>query len=152
MSDSLEPSSLPPSSVAPLRRQPVKLPSVWVHFFWSVAVLVLLTIGSWLFVKSFGKINDSIPTGSIQVEARPLPPQSDTLAGSSEALPDLLDGDVPLDTNPTEALLGAAPPIPVQAPPKAPRGTLRINGEIVGPAESLPPAPFGGPLTHYRRM
>jgi len=162
------------------RREPVKLPSIWLHLFWALSTLMFLAIGGWAFLKSFGNETDAVPKGIVQVETQPLPPQSDSLAGSASALPDLLEGDVPNNINPTETLLGSLgssnenslktpevdalgnpinndannslvgvpdllePELDTTATRPAPRGALIINGEVITPAVSLPPAPIGG--------
>ncbi len=162
------------------RRKPVKLPSIGLHLFWALSTMMFLGVGGWAFLKSFGSETDAVPQGIVEVEAQPLPPQSDSLEGNSDTLPDLFEGEVPDDVNPTETLLGGvqAPgtkpatrsdvdalgnplsedpntdlfgpaeivnSVPSETTPiTTPRGALIINGEVITPAISLPPAPIGG--------
>lgn len=118
----------------------------------------ILMIGIWVYVEAFGDPKSSIPTGIIEVDAQPLPPESDTLAGSSAYLPDLLEGDVPQNVNPTAILqtrpttdaLGNPLPGSINVPSansatdqNSGSRTIMINGQTIGGA-ALPPAPISG--------
>lgn len=142
----------------PTRRARISLPSIWAHLFWAIAVMGIMTIGIWVYVETFGDPKSSIPIGTIQVDAQPLPPESDTLAGSSANLPDLLEGDVPQNVNPTTILqtpptidaLGNPLPGTTNQPPENPAfdensgsQTIMINGQMIS-GGALPPAPISG--------
>jgi len=65
---------------------------------------VILSVVS-LSTKFLGQASDARSAGVIPIAAPPLPPASDTLEASSEALPDLLAGEVAANVNPTETII-----------------------------------------------
>ncbi len=147
------------------RRARVKLPSIWTHLFWSVATFFMLIIGAWIFIEAFGDTKSVVSDGAILVDPQLMPAESDTLAGSSNTLPDLLDGDVPRNINPTTLLnnrsrvdaLGNPLPNTNRQNPDSPLLTgsqqkvttptrpITINGRPINiNASALPPAPIMG--------
>jgi len=142
------------------------------------ALLVMCTIavilGTLSIVTNFlGQESDAKSKGSIAIAPPPLPPASDTLEATSEALPDLLAGDVAENTNPTETIASATLPktstdalgnaiqtppsntalsIPIESnaalattsPSSGPR-VITIDGKpINGTQSALVPAPISG--------
>lgn len=137
-------------------RQAVKLPSIWAHLFWAFALLIILSASAWIYSEAFGLSDARVPHRYVAIDSQPQPPESDTLAGQSQALPDLLDGDVPMNVNPTTLLGGGALGLDVdalgnpvgdarntQSAPDTSR-TIRINGQPISTTASLPPAPIPG--------
>lgn len=134
------------SSVMVVKRAPRKLPSVRRHILRAIAVLVLvLGVGAAL-VFLLSDPSDAIAKGEVRLDPVPLPPASDSLDGTSEALPDLLEGIVPDGENPTENLDALGNPIrspdamvgpetsdrrPVTPPPVRPTPTDRPGPKTI---------------------
>jgi polysaccharide deacetylase 2 family uncharacterized protein YibQ len=138
------------------------LPSRKKHVLLVLSFLTVIIAGGYVLTDVFGNETDAEVKGTVDVAAMPLPPASDSLDGNSEALPDLLAGDVPENVNPTEIAgpqtdaLGnpvnangpAAPSTqtstsaPVSA--SGPR-TITINGKPINQSDTaLVPAPIAG--------
>jgi len=143
------------------RRAMEPLPSRKKHVLLVLSFLTLIVAGGYLLTNVFGNANDAEVKGTVKVAPLPLPPASDTLAGDSEALPDLLAGEVPENVNPTEIVtpkvdaLGnpvaestAENILPARTPqPAATSGprTITIDGApIDGSGSALVPAPISG--------
>ena len=86
------------------RRAMEPLPSRKKHLLLALSFLTLIIAGGYVLTSTFGDIQDAKVKGTVQVAPMPLPPASDTLGGDSEALPDLLAGEVPENVNPTEII------------------------------------------------
>ena len=144
------------------RRAMEPLPSRKKHMLLVLSFLTLVVAGGYLLTNLFGNVNDAEVKGTVEVAPMPLPAASDTLDGDSEALPDLLAGEVPENVNPTEVVkpkvdaLGNPTNSPTISPtlPKAsspqptttsgPR-TITIDGApINGSSSALVPAPISG--------
>ena len=86
------------------RRYMQPLPSRRKHIL-LVACFLAVILGSLsIFTNFLGSSEDAKSVGKLAIDPPPLPPESDTLAASSNALPDLLAGDVPDKANPTETI------------------------------------------------
>ena len=144
------------------RRAMEPLPSRKKHLLLALSFLTLIVAGGYLVTNFLGNASDAEVKGIVSVAPMPLPPASDTLDGDSEALPDLLAGEIPENVNPTEIVepkvdaLGNpfnAPksdtPLPINPSPQpaataGPR-TITIDGApIDGSASALVPAPISG--------
>jgi len=144
------------------RRAMEPLPSRKKHMLLVLSFLTLVIAGGYLLTSFFGNANDAEVKGTVQVAPMPLPPASDSLGGDSEALPDLLAGEIPENVNPTQietpkvdALgnpVGATElektlpitPSPQPASRLGPR-TITIDGApIDGSGSALVPAPISG--------
>ena len=148
------------------RRSLEPLPSRKKHALLVVSFLTVIISAAAFLTTFLGNANDAEVKGTIDVAAMPMPPASDTLGGDSQALPDLLAGEVPANVNPTLAAKPAvdalgnpigtqnsAAPLPVvlsgQAPSTSgassgPR-TITIDGApIDGSSAGLVPAPISG--------
>lgn len=79
-------------------------PSLWRHVFGMFATLVAATALTLAYVEYYGDETDAIPSQDVRLAPIPQPAESDTLNGTSTALPDLLGEEVPLGANPTESL------------------------------------------------
>lgn len=144
------------------RRAMEPLPSRKKHVLLALSFLTLIIAGGYILTSTFGNAHDAEVKGTVQVAPLPLPPASDTLGGDSEALPDLLAGEVPENVNPTEIIkpktdalgnpLGQTKvesPLPTisSALPSSPSGprTITIDGApIDGSDAALVPAPISG--------
>ena len=127
------------SSVQIVRRQSTRMPSILRNIFRALIVLVLIPLALFAAFKLSGNEKDAIATGEVSIDPVPLPPASDTLGGTTEALPDLLDGEVPDNVNPTEILDALGNPVASQTPSDLAGGT---NGQ--SPETMIPqPAPSG---------
>ena len=143
------------------RRVMEPLPSRRKHALLAVSFLTVLIAGGYLLTRSIGNANDATAKGAVAIAPMPLPPSSDTLAGNSESLPDLLAGEIPENVNPTEALkpsvdalgnpIGSARPqnVTITTAPQNPSSTgprtITIDGApIDGSASPLVPAPISG--------
>lgn len=138
------------------------LPSRKKHLLLALCFLTLIIAGAYLLTNIFGNANDAKVKGTVEVAPMPLPPASDTLGGDSEALPDLLAGEVPENVNPTEIVkpevdalgnpLGGSQLETTQTvlTPPQPRSTsgprtIMIDGApIDGGGSPLVPAPISG--------
>ena len=148
------------------RRSMEPLPSRKKHVLLAFCFVTLFVGGGYLLTNVFGNANDAEVKGSVQVAPMPLPPASDTLGGDSEALPDLLAGEIPENVNPTEIVkpevdalgnpVGASVDTPKEPSPlptvatqqptttSGPR-TITIDGApIDGSGSALIPAPISG--------
>lgn len=93
------------------RRSMQPLPSRKKHILLALCTVAVI-LGSISIITNFlGQERDARSTGSIAIAPPPLPPASDTLSASSEALPDLLAGDVEENINPTEIIAKPTPNI-----------------------------------------
>ena len=84
------------------RRAMEPLPSRKKHALLVACFLTVILAGGYLLTSSVGNENDATVKGTVSVAPMPLPPSFETLGGDTEALPDLLAGDVPVNVNPTE--------------------------------------------------
>lgn len=144
------------------RRAMEPLPSRKKHLLLALSFLTLIFAGGYILTSVFGNANDAEVKGTVEVAPMPLPPASDTLGGDSEALPDLLAGEVPENVNPTEIVkpevdalgnpVGGAQPettptiitSPQPLSTSGPR-TITIDGApIDGSGSALVPAPISG--------
>jgi len=144
------------------RRAMEPLPSRKKHLLLAVSFLTVIVASGYLITNFLGNANDAEVKGIVEVAPMPLPPASDTLDGNSEALPDLLAGEIPENVNPTvietpkvDALgnpVGTAKvetvlpvtPSPQPASRSGPR-TITIDGApIDGSDSALVPAPISG--------
>ncbi|MEP3890130.1 MAG: divergent polysaccharide deacetylase family protein [Hellea sp.] len=145
------------------RRSLEPLPSRKKHALLVVSFLTIIISAAAFLTTFLGNANDAEVKGSIDVAAMPMPPASDTLGGDSQALPDLLAGDVPINVNPTRTIKPAvdalgnpigpqnnAAPLPVVITGQAPSSssgprTITIDGApIDGSSAGLVPAPISG--------
>ena len=86
------------------RRYMQPLPSRKKHAL-LVTCMITVVLGTlWIANNSIGKTEDAHSKGVIAIAPPPLPVESDTLAATSDALPDLLAGEIKEGTNPTEAI------------------------------------------------
>jgi len=136
------------------------LPSRKKHMLLVLSFLTLIVAGGYLLTNFIGNANDAEVKGMVEVAPMPLPPASDTLDGDSEALPDLLAGEVPENVNPTEiakpkldalgnpvnaANTEASLPLTNASQPTSTTGpqTITIDGApIDGSGSALVPAPI----------
>lgn len=86
------------------RRYMQPLPSRRKHILLVACCLAVIFGSLSIFTNFLGSSEDAKSVGKLAIAPPPLPPESDTLAASSDALPDLLAGDVPDKVNPTETL------------------------------------------------
>ena len=149
------------------RRAMQPLPSRKKHLLLAVSFLTVIAAGAYGLTALIGNPSDADVIGDIAVAPMPLPPESDSLAGNSEALPDLLAGDVPLNVNPTAIappeekpkrdalgnLVGggtaSSEPETTVLTPASPNisgpRTITIDGApLDGSGSALPPAPISG--------
>ena len=164
MSDSFQKGSL-----TYIRRREARLPSVRRHLTTALVSMILAVSAIWLGFHFVGDPDDAKAVGQVSIDAMPLPEPTDSLNGEGTALPDLLEGQVPQNVNPTEHLgslqvdaLGnpvtaqsgnglagptanpnPAPVLPIVSGPK----TILIDGQPIGggvgfPTSALPRAPF----------
>lgn len=91
-----------------VRRKEAKLPSIPRHGLAAIMVLTLAGLAVFSSIKVLGNPSDALAGGQMAMQAAPLPALSDSLDGESEALPDLLAGEVALNENPTEGLQASA--------------------------------------------
>ena len=87
------------------RRYMQPLPSRKKHALLVACTLTVILSVISLSAKFLGQASDARSAGAIPIAAPPLPPASDTLEASSEALPDLLAGEVAANVNPTETIV-----------------------------------------------
>ena len=155
------------------RRYMQPLPSRKKHILLVLCTLAVIFGTISIMTNFLGQERDALSTGSIAIAPPPLPPASDTLSASSEALPDLLAGDVEENVNPTEIIenptaniaaittdaLGnsiTSIPSPQSAPTILPQAqitqpssrgphVITIDGKpIDGSSSALVPAPIAG--------
>jgi len=135
-----------------IRREPKKLPSVWQHLFAAATLLIFTWLGFTLAKYAFGDAADAIAHNELSIDPIPLPPVASSLDGNSEVLPDLLEGEVAANTNPTESLdaLGNAPGGLAGSRPTADTAasgpkTIMIDGQTIsGASAALAKAPIPG--------
>ena len=147
------------------------LPSRKKHLLLAVSFLTVIAAAAYGLTQFLGNPKDAEVKGTVAVAPMPMPPASNTLDGNSEALPDLLAGDVPPNVNPTvtespkvdalgnplggnpeagnpaddkqapTVLPAAAPSQPITTGPR----TIMIDGApIDGSSAALVPAPISG--------
>ena len=154
------------------RRAMQPLPSRKKHLLLAVSFMTVIGTAAYGLTSLMGNANDAEVKGTVAVAPMPMPPASDTLNGETEALPDLLAGDVPPNVNPTEfskpsvdALgnpIGGSVPKPAilpvspqsQTSTTGPR-TITIDGApIDGSSAALVPAPISGltKMSSYGRV
>ena len=144
------------------RRALEPLPSRKKHALLVMSFLTVIIASASFLTTFLGNANDAEVKGTIDVAAMPLPPASDTLGGESDALPDLLAGEVPDNVNPTIAIkpavdalgnpvgtAGNSAELPVVISPQSPASsaprTITIDGApIDGSGSGLVPAPISG--------
>ena len=86
------------------RRYMQPLPSRKKHAL-LVTCMITVVLGTlWIATNFIGKVDDARSKGVIAIAPPPLPAESDTLAATSDALPDLLAGEVKENANPTEVI------------------------------------------------
>ena len=141
------------------------LPSRKKHLLLAVSFVTLVAAAAYGMTQFLGNPTDAEVKGHVAVAPMPLPPASDTLGGESDALPDLLAGEVPLNVNPTAAAppkrdaLGnpidsndtspPTAPVTIALSPSSPNTsgprTITIDGApIDGSSAALAPAPIAG--------
>jgi len=150
------------------RRYMEPLPSRKKHALLVACTLtVILSVVS-MSANFLGQASDARSEGAIPIAPPPLPPESDTLAASSEALPDLLAGEVAANVNPTETITQAEtgaldalgnpvastpsqqlatvlPVAPLTSPSSTGPRVITIDGKpISGTQSALVPAPIAG--------
>jgi len=137
------------------RRHSQPLPSRGKHAILAMSIFTFLIAGTVIATTFLGNAKDADVFGSVAVAAIPLPPPSDSLNGTSEALPDLLEGEVPDNANPTvaiDALGNAIEPTTIKVTPSSSSvptrsgpQTIMIDGAPIGGNTSpLVPAPISG--------
>ena len=84
------------------RRYMQPLPSRKKHALLATSIITVVLGTLWIATNFLGKADDAHSKGVIAIAPPPLPAASDTLAATSDALPDLLAGEVKEGTNPTE--------------------------------------------------
>ena len=154
------------------RRYMQPLPSRKKHALLALCSITASLGFLYIITEHFGDADDARVSGSVPIAAAALPPASDSLSGDSEALPDLLAGDVEDGENPTLAiadaqieqaatrdalgnLVGGDNSAPVTTVPTSPTiniapatngpRVITIDGKpIDGSGEALPPAPIAG--------
>ena len=126
------------------RRAMEPLPSRKKHVLLVVSFLTVIMAAGYFLTAFIGNANDAEVKGTIDVAAMPLPPASDTLGGDSDALPDLLAGEVPENVNPTIAVKPSVDALgnPVGAPKS--EATLPV---VTTPQSSSSSTPSSGPRT-----
>jgi len=119
------------------RRTGPHLPSRRRHFL--LACLFLLTIIAALAAITLGRgrVDDAISKGDLAIAPPPMPEPSDSLNGQSDALPDLLAGEVAMGENPTEALDALGNPVDPNRNPEP-------NSPIAGAVTQKPVTPLAG--------
>jgi len=88
------------------------LPLVQKHIFLAVAILFGQSISLGLCATLLVNPEDFVAIGEVGIEPVPLPTSEETELTANVIIPDLLEGDVPLDVNPTvsiDALGNSAP-------------------------------------------
>ncbi len=103
--------SLNLSSVMVVRRKPKALPSVMLHALSAVIVLLAIPLIAYSAIQLSGNPKDAVADGQVKIEPLPLPSSDPTLVENTGSLPDLLNGVVPEDVNPTEILDALGNPI-----------------------------------------
>ena len=83
------------------------LPSRKKHALLAICFITVFVGFSLIAIRAFGSANDAKTQGLVAIAPFPLPPSADSLNGDSNALPDLLAGDVPEGVNPTETIIAA---------------------------------------------
>ena len=86
------------------RRYMQPLPSRKKHALLAISTITACLGFMYLAAEHFGSPQDARVSGSVPIITAALPPASDSLSGDSEALPDLLAGDVEDGENPTLAI------------------------------------------------
>ena len=86
------------------RRYMQPLPSRSKHALLALCSITASLGFLYIITEHFGDAEDARVSGNVPIAAAALPPASDNLSGDSEALPDLLAGDVEDGENPTLAL------------------------------------------------
>jgi len=143
------------------------LPSRKKHALLAACTIAVI-LGTLSIMTSFlGRASDAVNKGTIAIAPAPLPPASNTLQATSDALPDLLAGDVKENVNPTEIIAKTATdalgnPISPTPSPQSPSSSLAvdvitpppssngprvitIDGKPIGGTQSaLVPAPIAG--------
>lgn len=84
------------------------MPSVWRNLFLALLLLGLSGGAVYSYVTRIGDPTDAVANGQVGLTPLPLPEVSDSLNGDTENLPDLLQGIVPENVNPTETLNDSA--------------------------------------------
>ncbi|NNE58848.1 MAG: hypothetical protein HKN36_12140 [Hellea sp.] len=156
------------SSVSYARRRSTRLPSMRRHLLGGLLILGTAAAATVFSFRFFGNPDDAIATGEVVIEPAPLPAAADTLNANGQALPDLLDGQVPIGSNPTVNIDALGNPVQAgnssqlagsEIPGTQPRETLAsiqtvgpktilIDGKPLGgstgsfPTSALPRAPF----------
>jgi len=131
------------------RRYMQPLPSRKKHAL-LVSCFLAVIIGSIVIVTNLlGQASDARSDGSIAVAPPDLPPASDTLEAQSEALPDLLAGDVSENVNPTieidKSNTAAMDPMtdalgnPLTSAPTSQDKSLPTNTITIAPSENSGP-------------
>lgn len=147
-------------SVKVVKRQQNKLPSIREHLLRALIIFLVAIVAFIALTKVFSNPDDAIAIGEVGLDPVPLPESVDTLDGPEGALPDLLQGDFPEGSNPTETyrterlnpvtgldalgnpvgggrpdiIAGEAPKVVTKATPRpstAPK-TILINGRPMG--------------------
>ncbi len=125
-----------------VRRTAKKLPSLTRNMLRALLVLALVPVVIYATYALTGNPSDAIATGEVNIDPVPLPPAADSLNGTSEALPDLLEGDVPENVNPTEILDALGNPVA-----KEPNSELVGGNTAETPGTLLPQRSVSGPKT-----
>ena len=99
-SPNASPSRLPGREIYRRQRNPV---SLWRHAFGALILLAAFAFALYSYLKVYGDARDAIPEQRVELALPPQPAAFDSLNGSGEALPDLLD-EIAIGENPTEAI------------------------------------------------
>jgi len=132
------------------RRALQPLPSRKKHLLLAVSFLTVFAATAYGLTTLVGNPTDAEVVGDIAVAPMPLPPASDTLDGESDALPDLLAGDVPLNVNPTAIVPSIEAPKrdalgnPVDDNQAATAPVTTVLAPSDGSSSTLAPAPIAG--------
>lgn len=115
-----------------VKRQPKKLPSVRGHILRALGIIIIAVSAAALLVTAFNDPDDAVADGAVVLDPAPLPPIDDTLDSAAQTLPDLLDGIVPQDENPTELLdaLGNKIGVPINATNEGLAGTQKPESAV----------------------
>ena len=131
------PLELPGQSIVQTRHKKTSLKR---HAFGALTLLVASVLALSAYVELFGDPGDAIPQQQVKIDPPAMPASADTLNGRSEALPDLLEADVPSGVNPTDIIAQQQQGLSAGAPARdalgnliSPNGGGLAQENLVGP-------------------